>query len=367
MFPWLAHGHISPYLELAKKFTQRNFFIYLCSTPINLLSIKNQISIKTFPSIQLVELNLPSLLDLPPHYHTTKSLPLHLQATLKTALDMAKPIFANILSNLKPDLLIYDFIQPWAPEVASQLNIPAIHFMSMEIEAKYTEYLSFILGKEILPVGVLIQEPSNDDKDSVFLEWLNTKERSSTVFVSFGSEYYMSREEIQETAQGLELSEVNFIWVIRFPEGEEVKVDDVLPQGFLERTEERGMVVEGWAPQVKILKHPSIGGFVSHCGWSSVLEGMMLGVPLIAMPMHIDQPLNARLVVELGVGMEVERDESGNGNLVGGKIAKVIKQVVTEKGVEVRKRMMELSESMRNRGDGEINLVVEKLLQLCKM
>ncbi|KAF9613189.1 hypothetical protein IFM89_005991 [Coptis chinensis] len=432
LFPWLAHGHISPFLELAKKLTQRNFYIYFCSTPINLSSIKNQVSSETFPSIQLVELHLPSLPNLPPQRHTTKSLPLHLQSTLKTALDMAKPAF---LTTLKPDLLIYDFIQPWAPELASQHNIPAINFLTMgaaassylihkfssstaetefplpaiyyqeheyntmaqmigsysnnvlnkdrffqsgdrssdmilvktfgEIEAKYIEYLSFIVGKEILPVGLLVQEATNDDKHLKFVEWLDQKGKSSTVFVSFGTEYFMSREQMQEIAHGLELSEVNFIWVIRFPEGEEeTKLHEALPKGFLEKIGERGMVVDGWAPQMKILAHPSIGGFVSHCGWSSVLEGMKLGVPIIAMPMHIDQPLNARLVVELGAGVEVERDKCGNGKLASGEMAKVIKQVVVEKG-EVRTRMKAISENMRNKRDEEMNVVVEKLMRLC--
>ncbi|KAF9586913.1 hypothetical protein IFM89_039868 [Coptis chinensis] len=124
----------------------------------------------------------------------------------------------------------------------------------------------------------------------------------------------------------------------RFPKGEETKLHEALPKGFLEKIGERGMVADGWAPQMKIIAHPSIGGFVSHCGWSSILEGMKLGVPIIAMAMHIDQPLNARLV-ELGARVEVERDECGNGKLASGEMAKVIKQVVVEKGEEVRTRM----------------------------
>ena len=59
-------------------------------------------------------------------------------------------------------------------------------------------------------------------------------------------------------------------------------------------------MLEGWAPQTKILEHPSIGGFVSHCGWSSVMESMKFGVPIIAVPVHFDQPLNNRLVEEVG-------------------------------------------------------------------
>uniref|UniRef100_A0A3Q7IQY8 Uncharacterized protein n=1 Tax=Solanum lycopersicum TaxID=4081 RepID=A0A3Q7IQY8_SOLLC len=36
MFPFLAYGHISPFLNVAKKLADRGFLIYLCSTSINL-------------------------------------------------------------------------------------------------------------------------------------------------------------------------------------------------------------------------------------------------------------------------------------------------------------------------------------------
>ncbi|XVF75731.1 hypothetical protein PTKIN_Ptkin13bG0210400 [Pterospermum kingtungense] len=129
MFPWLAHGHISPFLELSKQLTKRNFYIYFCSTPVNLDSIKPKISNQFSNSIQFVELHLPSFPELPPHYHTTNGLPPHLIETLKKAFDMSSHDFANILKTLKPDLLIYDFVQPWASKLALSLDIPAIHFL----------------------------------------------------------------------------------------------------------------------------------------------------------------------------------------------------------------------------------------------
>ena len=131
MLLWLAHGHISPFLELAEKLTTRNFHIYFCSTPINLGPIKQKLSEKHSLSIQLVELHLPSLPDLPPHYHTTNGLPPHLMPILKKALDMASPNFNTILKKLKPDLVIYDFLQLWAPSLALSLNIPAVDFIPM--------------------------------------------------------------------------------------------------------------------------------------------------------------------------------------------------------------------------------------------
>ncbi|KAM7532296.1 hypothetical protein LguiB_035706 [Lonicera macranthoides] len=238
-----------------------------------------------------------------------------------------------------------------------------------EIEGKYINYLSVLSSKKIVPVGPLVQdtikkEDEDDDRHKEIIEWLDKKDENSVVFVSFGSEYFLSKEEIKEIANGLELSKVNFIWVVRFPVGERIEIKEVLPENFLARVGERGMVVEGWAPQAKILGRNSTGGFVSHCGWSSVMEGMKFGVPIIAMPLHLDQPINAKLVVELGVGVEVVRDK--NGKLESEKVAAVIKQVVVEKSGEVvRKKARDLSEKISFKGEEEMDRAVEELLQLC--
>uniref|UniRef100_M1BVJ6 UDP-glucose:glucosyltransferase n=1 Tax=Solanum tuberosum TaxID=4113 RepID=M1BVJ6_SOLTU len=124
------------------------------------------------------------------------------------------------------------------------------------------------------------------------------------------------------------------------------------------------MVIEGWAPQATILQHPSIGGFVSHCGWSSFMESMKFGVPIIAMPMHIDQPMNARLVEYIRIGVEAVRDEDGK--LQSEEIANTIRKVlVEESGEDVRNKAKELSEKMNAKGDEERDGVVEELVSLC--
>ncbi|XP_030456198.1 LOW QUALITY PROTEIN: beta-D-glucosyl crocetin beta-1,6-glucosyltransferase-like [Syzygium oleosum] len=430
MLPWLAHGHISPFLELAKRLSTRNFHIYLCSTPVNLSFIKPKISEKYSSSIELVELHLPSPPELPPHYHTTKGLPPHLMNTLKVAFDMASPVFSDIVKSLGPNLLIHDFLQPWAAEAVKSHGMPSVVFFSIgagtlsfifhmvknagskfpfeairlhdyeqaklikvmddsavrvkdkdrvlqsverssnfillktfrELDGKYMDYLSSLLGKNVVPVGPLVEDPSNiEDGD---FEWLDKREKSSTNFVSFGSEYFPTEKEREEIAYGLELSNVNFIWVIRFTVGESTELEEALPEGFFERVRDRGLVIDGWAPQGKILEHPSIGGFVSHCGWSSIIESMNSGVPIIAMPMQLDQPLNARTVEEIGVGLQVKRNKSGELERL--EIAKVIKDVVVEKdGESVRKKAKEMSYSIRNKGEGELDEVADALVQLC--
>ncbi|KAF3613161.1 putative cyanidin-3-O-glucoside 2-O-glucuronosyltransferase-like [Capsicum annuum] len=353
MFPWLAHGHTSPlFLELAKSLADRNFHIYMCSTPINLkYSIKKSVLEKYSQSIELVELHLPSLPNLPPHYPTTNGLPSHLMGTLKE-FEMAAPKFSEILLTLNPDLVIYDYNQPWAADFASSLNNLVVVFIIFSVaaipwavhvfgntEEKFPfpeiylhEYEMLSLKKDIdetpVPLGSLVQQSIDQDDHEEIKQWLDKKEKSSTIFVSFGSEYFLSKEEIHEVAKALELSKVNFIWVLRFPHCEKISMQDALPEGYLERVGGRGMVMEGWASQAKVLQHPSIRGFVSHCGWSSFMESMKFGVPIIAMPMHLDQPLNARLVEYTGVGVEAARDKDGK--LQSEEIAKAIRKVVVE-------------------------------------
>ncbi|KAK1354203.1 Glycosyltransferase [Heracleum sosnowskyi] len=432
MFPWLGHGHISPYYELAKKLSHRNFTVYLCSTPVNLKSIEKKVGFED-SLIQLIELHLPNLPDLPPCYHTTNGLPSHLMPTLKKAFDMSKNSFFDILTKYKPDLLIYDFLQPWAPEAAFKLDIPAVQFITSsttqtallfhaykkpdvefpypqicyrdyetanvaemkksvddhkrdrsnlvidcieksskivlikgfkEIDEKYIKYLTTLCGKKIVPVGPLVQEPSNnvEVENSETITWLEKKEKASTVFVSFGSEYFLSNEDFEAIAEGLLLSNVNFIWVVRFPPGEKISLEDKLQQiGYYDRVEGRGMVVEGWVPQSKILGHPNTGGFVSHCGWNSVIESMKFGVPIIAMPMHIDQPINARLVEEVGAGIEVLR--SHDLKLHPKEVASVIQRVVKDEFV--REKVTKLSYQIKMKKDEEIDQVVKELKKLC--
>lgn len=193
---------------------------------------------------------------------------------------------------------------------------------------------------------------------------LDKKEKSSTVFVSFGTEYFLSAEEQEEIAYGLERGGVNFIWVIWFPEREETRLEDALPNGFLDRIQNRGVVVEKWAPQARILAHLSVRGVVRHCGWNSVMESLKFGIPIVTMPMHLDQPLNARVVDEARVGVEVWSGTEGR--LDRDETARVVRDVVLEEnGESVRKKVKEISEVIRNRRYAEINDVISGLIELC--
>ncbi|KAG8367863.1 hypothetical protein BUALT_Bualt16G0116800 [Buddleja alternifolia] len=224
-----------------------------------------------------------------------------------------------------------------------------------EVEEKYIDYLGALCKKRIVPTGPLIgrsdQDEDEEEEDSGILKWLSGKSYSSTVYISFGSEHFFTESEIEKIAKGLQLCNANFIWVIRFPLGEQniISLEDKLPRGFLDITKGRGMVVSRWAPQARILAHSSIGGFLSHCGWNSVTESMYFGVPIIAMPMKYEQPLTARMVVEA-------------------ELAKAInKVVITETTVceGLRNTSKKLSDKIKEKEEEEVNQVAEQLLRLC--
>jgi UDP:flavonoid glycosyltransferase YjiC (YdhE family) len=140
------------------------------------------------------------------------------------------------------------------------------------------------------------------------LAWLDGQPKASVVFLCFGSLGRFSAEQIKEMAAGLETSGQRFVWAVRRPPGDEADdLDGLFPGGFLQRTGGRGLVVMSWAPQREVLAHDAVGGFVTHCGWNSVLEAVMAGVPMLAWPLYAEQRMNRVFLVEemrLAVAME---------------------------------------------------------------
>ncbi|GLJ50011.1 hypothetical protein SUGI_1063800 [Cryptomeria japonica] len=177
------------------------------------------------------------------------------------------------------------------------------------------------------------------------LKWLDKQEPSSVLYVSFGSMAVMSMEQLQELALGLEASQQPFLWVVRadIADGHSA----VLSEGFRERVNGRGTLV-GWAPQLKVVAHPSVGGFLTHNGWNSTLESISMGVPMIGWPMWAEQFHNTRLCKEIWkIGMDIEsRLEDDTVLVTREEVEKVVRMMMTgDEASELRKRALKLKEA----------------------
>lgn len=169
-------------------------------------------------------------------------------------------------------------------------------------------------------------------EDSESLSWLDQQPTNSTIYVAFGSFTVFDEKQFQELALGLELSNRPFLWVVRQDMTQDI--EKCYPEGFEERVKNRGKMV-GWAPQQKVLSHPSVACFLSHCGWNSTMEGVCNGVPFLCWPYFADQFLNQGYIAEYWrVGLSLDKDESGI--VRRGEIAKKVELLLSDESYKTR-------------------------------
>ncbi|XP_062076701.1 UDP-glycosyltransferase 71A16-like [Humulus lupulus] len=225
----------------------------------------------------------------------------------------------------------------------------------VELESPTIDFLTKDkLFPPIYPVGPIISlNPSQSQKETEIVTWLDSQAPSSVVFLCFGSVGSVNGEQVKEIAMGLELSGVRFLWTLR-KQGQSTESEDyadlneALPEGFLDRTAEIGRVI-GWAPQVTVLAHSSVGGFVSHCGWNSTLESLWFGVPMATWPLYAEQQINAFVLVkELRLAVEIKLDYRKSFDegtvIVKAEEIKVGILKLMEPHNDVRKKVKEVSE-----------------------
>ncbi|CAL1375485.1 unnamed protein product [Linum trigynum] len=173
--------------------------------------------------------------------------------------------------------------------------------------------------------GFSIFKPSNE----LCMNWLGNKPNGSVVYVSFGSLASLGSAQMEELFWGLNNSGHYFLWVVR--KTEEAK----LPKNYCFNPE-KGLIVS-WCSQLEVLASGAVGCFVTHCGWNSTLEGLSLGVPMVAMPQWTDQPTNAKFTRDVW-GMGVRAEDGENGLVMREEVERCVKEVMEgEKGVEIRR------------------------------
>ncbi|KAL3736491.1 hypothetical protein ACJRO7_025438 [Eucalyptus globulus] len=189
------------------------------------------------------------------------------------------------------------------------------------------------------------------------LWWLDSKEPKSVIYVNFGSIAFMTHQQLVEFAMGLAKSNRCFLWVLR---PDLVNGDTTtLPKEFVEETRERGFL-SGWCPQERVLCHPSIGGFLTHCGWNSTIESLSAGVPMLCWPWFGDQSTICKYICDdWGVGLEMD------GNVKRDEVERLVRELMEgEVGKKMRHKAMEWKKmaeaASSEKGSSSMNL--DKLL-----
>ncbi|KAI3970716.1 hypothetical protein MKX01_024363 [Papaver californicum] len=240
-----------------------------------------------------------------------------------------------------------------------------------ELEPEVVETLMSRLPFPIYSVGPSIPHlPTNLDQDNgpitngngdmkdYYLKWLDEQPRNSVLYVSLGSFLSVSKDQMEEILAGLHDSEVRYLLISR---GDTSPLEGSLADD--EMGSSKSLVVP-WCDQLRVLCHSSVGGFWTHCGWNSTLEGVYSGVPMLIFPIFFDQILDRKLIADdWKVGMKV----TGAEKLVKrDEISNIVKKFMdldrdNDGSKEMRKRSDKLKEScektLAKGGSSDINLV----------
>ncbi|KAJ6832246.1 UDP-glycosyltransferase 73D1-like [Iris pallida] len=248
-----------------------------------------------------------------------------------------------------------------------------------ELETGYSGLLEKSSGKKVWMIGPVSMCSKGNEGfvhrgnkscigESKCSSWLDSRCPNSVVYVCFGSMGAFPPSQFMELGSGLLASNHYFIWAIKSVPSEEL--GNWLDENF---DESRCLVIRGWAPQLMILSHPAVGGFMTHCGWNSSLEGICAGLPLATWPLFADQFLNEKLLVEvlrIGVSVGVKKPSDYAGKLkdevaVGREdVARVVEKLMDagEVGEERRQRARGFKEpakkAMVESGSSYLNLTM---------
>ncbi|KAK8953428.1 putative UDP-rhamnose:rhamnosyltransferase 1 [Platanthera guangdongensis] len=445
MVPWLAFGHLLPFLQLAKSLAGNGHRISFLTTPRNIARLIPSVPDPLSHLIDFIEFRLPRVKHLPENAEATIDLPSdELRPYLRKAFDSMEHKLLDLIrdreASASADIIIYDYAACWVPPIAAKFGVPCAFFglhnaaaftffgppsslmgaegartkaedftvkpawipfpsslayrsfearelfnpavlpdasgiseshrfgksiqgcqialirSCNELESEWLQLLGTLYAKPIVPVGLLPPADSIKKESIPAIDrWLDEQSPGSVVYAAFGSEAKLTAAQMEEISAGLELSEMPFLWAVNNSSGSSV------PAGLVERIEGygRGRIVVGWVPQARILAHRSVGGFLTHGGWGSIVEGLTLGRVMVVLPMMFDQGLNARNLVEKGIGVEVRRRED-DGRFTGEGIAESLRlAMVEEEGEAFRTKAREYGNVL---GDEDLHSACVKQL-----
>nr|AFJ53006.1 UDP-glycosyltransferase 1 [Linum usitatissimum] len=206
-------------------------------------------------------------------------------------------------------------------EVQADLRAPAIIFNIFE---EFEDEIFFKIKKfypHLYPIGPLsllenhvvpLDSPIRTHRTTLWkedvecLDWLDTRPHGSVVYVNYGSIVVLSENDFREFAWGLANSGHAFLWIVRPDVARDMAT--ILNEEFYSAVEGRAMLAS-WCAQDKVLSHPSVGTFLTHCGWNSMVEGICGGKPMICCGYFAEQPTNCHFATKVwGIGVEIDPD-----------------------------------------------------------
>ncbi|KAL6012623.1 hypothetical protein ACLOJK_003112 [Asimina triloba] len=434
MLPWLAFGHMIPFLHLSIALAKAGIRVSFITTPRNIQRLP-QIPHHLSHLITFGELPLAAVNGLPEGAEATVDILEGSDECLKKAFNLSFPAFEQFIANKHPDWIIHDFFPCWTSGIAKQFGIPHVVFSIFsgaalafvgpfdgvvgdgqmkawpsaeslvkpprwldfktsvamaphetsgfydgmfkpdatglssldhsvlalegsaamairsctEFEGQFLNCLKKLHQRPIIPIGLLPPTPPQPEKSeredpgwAKTFRWLDQQPPKSVVFVGFGSECKLSKDQVREIAHGLELSSLPFLWALRKPVwAANDRASSILPPEFENQIGVRGMICIGWAPQLEISAHPAIGGSLFHAGWSSIIETLQHGHVAVVLPLANCQTLDARHLVDEGLAIQVQvnRDGSFHRDVIARSLRRAM---IEEEGQKLRRRAMEM-------------------------
>ncbi|XP_062209463.1 putative UDP-rhamnose:rhamnosyltransferase 1 [Phragmites australis] len=136
LFPWLAFGHMIPFLELAKRLAARGHAVTFLSTPRNVARLP-PVPTHLSSRIRLVALPAPRVEGLPEGAESTADVPPEKNELIKKAVDALAVPFAAFLADAttggsKPDWIVNDFCHHWLPAIADEHKVPCAMFVIVQ-------------------------------------------------------------------------------------------------------------------------------------------------------------------------------------------------------------------------------------------
>ncbi|KAL2512135.1 UDP-glycosyltransferase 73B3 [Abeliophyllum distichum] len=412
-FPLMAHGHMIPTLEMAKLFTSRGVQTTIIATPGFVKPIENARNSGFNIGIHLMKFppeksELPDGITSFDQIFSDGMIP-----KFTKALELLQEPVEKLLEEFRPDCLVADMFFPWATDAAAKFDIPRLvfhgtscfslctsehmriykpynnvssdseefvlpnlphllkftrtqvpDFVREEIENDLTKLFTKVKESETRSYGVLVNsfyelEPDYADHYRKFLKrntWhigplLLSNKGGEDDKAQRGNESAIDEHECLEWLNSEQPNSVKFIWVVR--EGKEREENENwLPEGFEEKTKDKGLIIKGWAPQLLILQNKAIGAFVTHCGWNSTLEGVCSELPMVTWPLFAEQFFNEKLVTEvLRIGVSVGSKQwkrTASEGIEREAIAMAIRRIMEgEEGAEMRSRAQEYKKKAR--------------------